>query len=115
VATAVIAAFSFVLGAWGFVGFWVGSAALLVSLLSLAQGFVAGIGVGADVVLVRRASGRSRWVPWAEVQRFDLRERVKQSRTHLSDRRRPEGRDPADRGRVDQRAACPEVEISGRS
>lgn len=53
---------------------WFGIASAAASPLSVG-GFRAGIGAGADGVLVRRATGRSQWVPWTEVERFDALEK----------------------------------------
>jgi hypothetical protein len=65
----------FVLAIWDSVGLVLGAVLALLSLLFLATSFRAGIGVGADGVLVRRAFGRDRWVPWPQVQRFDLEQK----------------------------------------
>jgi hypothetical protein len=73
---ALAAAVCFVLGIWDPVGYGVGSVFLLLFVAVLASDFVAGIGVGADGILVRAAYGRTRRVPWTEVQRFDLRLRA---------------------------------------
>jgi hypothetical protein len=53
-------------------GAWLGTAVVTApfSLYRLVGGFRAGIGVGADGVLVRQGSGRSQWVPWTEIERF---------------------------------------------
>jgi hypothetical protein len=57
------------------IGVGFGIAAALLSLIRLANSFVAGIGAGPDGVLVRRAYGGSRWVAWTEVQGFETRAR----------------------------------------
>jgi hypothetical protein len=72
---ALIAAFAFALRLWDVdaKGLLLGILAALASLYGLAATFIAGIGVGADGVLVRRFYGRARWVSWTEVQRFGLK------------------------------------------
>jgi hypothetical protein len=76
VATALGSILSFVGGIWDVVGLGLGAVFALLSLQFLAISFRAGIGVGPDGVLVRRALGQNRWVPWAQVQRFDLKEKA---------------------------------------
>jgi hypothetical protein len=55
---------------WQTVGFFLAFAAW--GILALAAGFRAGLGICQDGVLIRQTSGWTRWVPWTEIERFDV-------------------------------------------
>jgi hypothetical protein len=52
--------------------FFVGAASFALVVWAVVVVWRSGVGVGRDGVLVRSTSGLTRWVPWTDVERFDL-------------------------------------------
>jgi hypothetical protein len=55
-------------GNWAYVG----GLFLLAGVYVFVAGFHAGIGVARDGVLVRSNLGRARWIPWPEIEKFEI-------------------------------------------